>query len=208
MKNRIIKIGSFGAIIISLLMISRSTAINVSQSDTATSMKKNVYIDPTICLTKGQVSKLQQAVQFIDDSKDKAIVQQIIQTLKVKGKVDGNEIKDIVCKLNIYDRSFYTGFLNVYGSGCRYLCFPIFPLRWIFGGGFIYFGTMIIASWETSQFQHYQLPGCNINGRPIFTNQANKGIVLFGYGGGGNLIGNNNPGYFGGLFALIIVSSV
>jgi hypothetical protein len=62
MKNRVIKIGSFGAVIISLLMISSATAINVLQSDTATSMKKNVYIDPNIFLTKDQVSKLQQAV--------------------------------------------------------------------------------------------------------------------------------------------------
>lgn len=205
MKNRVIRIGSLGTVIISLLMISSATAINVLQSDTATSMKKNVFIDPNIFLTKDQVSKLQQAVQFIDDSKDKAIVQQIIQTLQVKGKVDSDEIKDIVCKLNIYDRSFYAGFVAAHGGAGSVGGFPPHFLRLLIFSGVVTFGTIIIGSWDVIGGT-LNAPSCTINGCVIFNNQPNKGLALLGFGTWGIGYWGGIDCSFSGLFTLIIVS--
>lgn len=207
MRNRFVKIG-IGAVIIVLLMVSSATAINVVQSETTTTQKKDVYVDPNICLTKTQLSKLQQAVQFIDDPQDKAIVEQIIKTLQENGKVNSNDIKDIVHTLNINDRSFYFGSLNVEGKYCPGKSFPIHLIRYLLLAGLGTFGTMIIGSWSVSGSYGPtpNSPYCKINGRYIFSEQANKGVALLGFGSHMQFLGANSYGWFNAFCALIIVS--
>lgn len=200
----------FGAVVISLLMISSATAINVIETRRPVSSNKQVYIDPNICLTRGQVSKLQQAIPYISDRQDKAIVQEIIQRIQIKGKVDSQDISNIVYKLNIYDRSFYTGFVSASGGAGLVGGFPIHFIRalifFIFamGGSF---GTILVGSWNVIGGTH-NVPNCEINGRTIFYSQPNKGLALLGFGIWGYGYWGGPDCSFSGLFALIIVSPV
>jgi len=201
--------GGIGAVIITLLMISSVTATNVVQSNTSTTQKKDVYVDPKICITKGQLSRLQKTVQYINDPQDKAIVQQIIQTLQIKGKVTSNDIKDIAEKLHAR-RLFYTGFMHAYGGDGSVFGFPVHLLRFLIistiNFGYGSFGSMLIGVWNV-QGGTSVAPGCTINGRIIFDNQPNKGIALLGFGVWGQSIWDQRLiGSISGIFALIIVS--
>lgn len=169
MKNRVVKIGSFWAVVISLLMISSATAINVVQSNTTTTQKKDVYVEPNICLTKKYLPVLKRSEKQLQDPEYKKIVQQIVSLLEKNGKVTSDDVKNIVDSSNADIKAVYAlGRINGGGTGLAW-CFPFFFLKeFPFLGLFTFPLPTLIMQWEISNNGHALNAGVYV--KPLLKN--------------------------------------
>ncbi len=208
MKSIVIKIGYIWAVILSLVILSNVNALNMIKTDKMTDMQQNVFVDPNIKLTKYHLVGLETTTQYLSDTEDGIIVEEIIKTIKTKTEMNSNDLYEILHKLNISDRSFYSGYVDVGGEHCKAIYFPLHPIRRILTGGLANFGFWFVVSWEV--FGDKITPHCNINGRPIYSSKATKGLALMGFGSHyfGSPTTVTQAGSFSGLFSLISVSQV
>jgi len=118
-KKRIVLI--FGAIILTLLMISTATAVNITQTQNIKEItkktedketKKEMYIDPNIKITKKDLLKLKVIAKTIKDQRYKELTKNIIQTIEKKGTLYSNDIRVILNDLNMLNTEVYSGPIN------------------------------------------------------------------------------------------------
>ena len=174
----------FGAIIITLLMISSATAININQIKNIkekliqknTEIEKEIYIDPNIELTNKQLPRLKLAVEKIEKPEYKELTQKIIQTIENKGIVKSGDLKNILVELNMQNTEIYSGKIIGHGEwGCSCFGFPGLLLHGWIGPGFW-------VNWNA----HYHEPGDIID---FTVGTLNHHITEEHWGGGIPFIG-------------------
>jgi len=165
-KNRIVSI--FGAVIITLLITSSATALNITTShkiskhpaseianklpmETINDIenkkpenKDKIYVDPDIKITKNRLPRLRKLLKKIDESDNKKIISKIIETIETKGELRADDMKNILIKLDMTDKSVYSGFVNGYAC-CSSVAtgLPFLPG----GGGVFWMGPGLWCGW-------------------------------------------------------------
>lgn len=147
----------FGAIIITLLMISSATALNITQfknlkekiKNQNSETEKERYIDPNIKLSKKDLPKLILIVKTIKDPKYKELTRKIILNIEKKGILNSNDLREILDELDMKNTEVFSGPIKGDARWCGYLhSFPGFFFdNW--------FGLCLWLSWSAAEF----LPG-------------------------------------------------
>ena len=111
----------FGAILITLFMISSVTAVvTIESKETETQEEKTeAYINPNIHLTRAQLPILRRSVKNIDNTGVKTLVQTIINTIEDKGEVNSEDLKEIQKQLGL-NYSIHSGIILSAGPGACY----------------------------------------------------------------------------------------
>jgi len=179
----------FGAVIITLLMVSSATAVNLShirnireiRENKVINNEKEVYIDPNIKLTKRYLPKLKMALDKIDKPKYKELTQKIIQTIEKKGIVRSNDLKDILIELNMENTEVYSGKIN--GYACCLSAAISFP-GYLPGIFLFYFGPTVFLFWTayTSGCENDEIDfTIGVLGHHITEEHSGFALAFFGY---------------------------
>jgi hypothetical protein len=115
MKKNVL-ILSAGTVIISLLMISSTTAMPINPQKNTSNSGLNVtnYIDPNIHISVLQKRILRDAIEYIDDQDVRLLLQELV---KKKGPVDSNDIEQIIKKNNLVIGTITFGGIVAGGPG-------------------------------------------------------------------------------------------
>jgi hypothetical protein len=201
-KNMKKSIMIFGVFAITLVIITNTTATNVIQEELKRNMKKDVYVEPNIILTKIYLPILRNSIKQIQEPDYKNIVQQIVDLIEKEGRATSQDIKKIV---DSSDANIKNVFLLgiVYGDGPgRVLCFPFTYLKCLpVLGLFTFYLPTLVTSWEANSKGNNPPPDkpttINVKGH-TYTRSNHDGGLAIGFIGlsmnsGINLI--TNPGY-------------
>jgi len=154
-KKRIVLI--FGAILTTLLMISSATAVNINQTQNIkvntknknTENKNEMYVDPSIELTKKDLPKLKLAVERIEKPLYKEFTKEIIKTIEDKGILKSDGVKEILIELGMQNSEVHSGKIIGHAEWSS-MCFgfPFIPLFnfWIGPSLFILWNADIFDS--------------------------------------------------------------
>ncbi len=182
----------FGVILITLLMLSTATAVQIKGTKSNGDQEKNndIYLGD-IYISKKNLPIFEKAVYQIKDETNRNIVLKTIEKLKTQGEVDTEGMSEILDELKVNDRSIYSGFIHAKGGSPNCWAFP-------------FYWAGVVMSWSYSDHPSND-PVCKINGRTVKSG-PNSGIGIGGIGGWMNGYWNGQvDGSCSGLFALIIV---
>jgi hypothetical protein len=115
MKKKII-LGSIGAVVIVLLMISSATAVAMPLSNESSNSGASVtnYVEPGIHISVMQKGILRASLKHVDDPDVRVLLQGII---KKKGPVDSNDIEQIIIDNNLEIGTITFGGIATGGPG-------------------------------------------------------------------------------------------
>lgn len=114
---------AFGAIAITLLLITSATALPARPKLPVESSDNKTYnIDPDIYLTTEKLSMLYESLEYIDNSNVYQLVEGIIDEIEEKGCVNSDDIQGIEDYLGL-SFSVHVGWINSGGRGAAH-CFP------------------------------------------------------------------------------------
>ncbi len=178
----------FGAVIVTVLLISSTTAINVVQLNVKES--NDVYVDPNIHLTRKHLPLLIRTERQIEDLDYKKIVQEIIDVIKNNMKADSYDIQEIIEDYDLDVSEVYApALITTGGSDCAGFAFTIpgglllmaVTSLLSFGGLYFQIGIGGIMSWEASKENspHYGIH-IEINGNSYTTSHEGFSIGFFG----------------------------
>jgi hypothetical protein len=129
-----------GAVLITLLMISSSTAVG-----------STTHIQPNVKIGKNKLTTLEKSLQYIDNTDVKTLVQAIINEIKRDGVATSKDIEQIENNLGIFF-PIYVGRIRSEGSG---VVMPTIPGLLIFGSLCCYFGPSIAVKLDADNGKTY-----------------------------------------------------
>ena len=191
--NNMKKIGKkywliFGAVVITLFLLSSATATNLLVADKINEkeQKNDVYVDPNIRLTRKHLPFLKEAIKNVDNHEIKKVIVEIINILENTQIIKANDIEKIITNndmrtAKVYGLASITTEDGEWGgrSGGNLYCLPgNFRSRLFFisKGGVAYWHAYKTDDW----LGHYVYPYLKINGDLFDYEHRGLAIGLFG----------------------------
>lgn len=158
-------------------MISSATAMNVVQSEATTTLKKDVYVEPNIRLTRSNLPLLKRSLNQIKDLDYKYVLQQIIKVIKEKGIADSNSIREILLHSGTDIKDAYSACKIYAESNGEAHCFPGLIRSALFG----FFSKGTILKWYgDNNYSPYDAIYVKINNKEYTTKHEGIAIGYFG----------------------------
>jgi hypothetical protein len=205
-----IVLGFFGLCIIPATALKNGEPSQISISDNRWFIGENeLSYSSQIHLLKRQLPLLIHAMNSLNGTFYKPLLQQIRYTLEQKGSLDTNDLEKIAAALNITNVSFYCGYMTARGETGFATVWPftVFAML-IYSRMNFYIGPMCIGMWFTdweSSNHNWEGVSFSINGREVFQG-ATSGIAFGGFGVFYRMSFEKPEFDFVGLFPLIIVN--
>jgi len=229
-KKKII-LGYGGAIFITLLFISSACATPVMQMSQTDNLlrsdilktKKEVTVDPNICITKEKLPLLKIALQHIDDPEYKIFVTELINIIEKNGKATCDDLTYIVHRFHLNIDRIAAGFVLAVGYDDTrnhlfwfpgYIRLRHFINAIIFWGTYMDTGPILVGTWQLYNGEKDKADYRINLGEDKVT--PNKGMVLLGWSGyliygfasWYNYNRDENGYRAGGFYSLIIITEI
>jgi len=184
MKKKMI-LGSIGAVIVSLLMVSSATAVIMPKSNESPNSRN--YYDNKIVLTDKKISDLEKALTYSQDSEISKLIQGIIDLLREKGKINNKDIREMIKTNHINVDEYYgPAIIKAHsGGGINWPMLRVFGL-------FTRFISSGVVLWYAENLYGHSPVDVSIKGKQI--NYKHTGLALCYMGIAGNVADWNwNP---------------
>jgi hypothetical protein len=203
-------LGIVGLCIIPVNALKNQDPSQITLKDNSLLFGENELCDYSqIHLVKRQLPMLTQAINSMNNTFYKTILQQMRLILERKGSLDANDLETITKTLGITNLSFYCGYMGARGETGFATVWPftLFAML-LYNLKNFYIGPICIGMWFTdweSSNHNWDGVSFSINGREIVQG-ATSGITLGGFGVFYRMSFEKPEFDFVGLFPLIIVN--